>query len=425
MNYKEPATLFDTTALYLSNHTDVLQEAAPYLPEELHIQLGRLVLDKRIKASLVPLVIKEPQKYNSPKHQGVCALEGVPDTDQIISIACDGKIAFCHETNVPECVIKTPHLNPYSSCLQSKTNRFFVGSADGSITSWDYQKQTRIDDIAAHSAPVTSLALSAEQRYLISGSTNAAIKIWDTNTNKCITQLKGHAAAIRNAYFLAGEETAISAAYDGLIKMWDVNKEKEISSHKLTQDRISRMAILSDKAVACSHDTNKIALLDVRNKKTSHSFENGGDTIWALLAEQKGHHLVTGAWDGLIKVWDLRMLARAITIVAHADWVQSLSQLHGLKRIVSGSRDQTVKVWDISSIRALENMTLEKSISLVELLSQSKPATDEERLAFIRKHTHPSTQPSLLRSYGGQAERLLLSLTKGQDESPKLSTYVA
>ncbi len=59
-----------------------------------------------------------------------------------------------------------------------------------------------------------------------------------------------------------------------------------------------------------------------------------------------GKRIVTGSWDGTVKVWDADKGQELLSLKGHTDWVTSVAFSPDGKRIVSGSEDKTVKVWD-------------------------------------------------------------------------------
>src|SRR5271157_3016782 len=58
--------------------------------------------------------------------------------------------------------------------------------------------------------------------------------------------------------------------------------------------------------------------------------------------------VVSGSYDGTVKVWDLNSGQEERTLSGHSDWVDALA-LTGDGRVVTGSDDGTVKVWDLNS----------------------------------------------------------------------------
>ena len=85
-----------------------------------------------------------------------------------------------------------------------------------------YEKE-REDPLAKHTAPVTTVAFSADGTMLATGGGDDAIILWDTETWEEITTLRGHHARIGALAFTPdpGPPQILSASWDGTIRIWD------------------------------------------------------------------------------------------------------------------------------------------------------------------------------------------------------------
>jgi WD domain, G-beta repeat len=59
-----------------------------------------------------------------------------------------------------------------------------------------------------------------------------------------------------------------------------------------------------------------------------------------------GARIVSGSWDGTVRVWDAASGAEQLVLRGHEEPVSAAAFLPDGARIVSGSDDQTVRVWD-------------------------------------------------------------------------------
>jgi WD40 repeat protein len=69
-----------------------------------------------------------------------------------------------------------------------------------------------------------------------------------------------------------------------------------------------------------------------------------------------GTHIVSGSFDGTVRVWDASTGAVIRTLKGHTDRVQSVTFSPDGTRIVSGSGDDTVRVWDVSTGAIVHNI---------------------------------------------------------------------
>ena len=78
-------------------------------------------------------------------------------------------------------------------------------------------------------------------------------------------------------------------------------------------------------------------------------FGSGPINAVALTLDEK--QIVTGADDGLVRLWDRETLTCTKIMVGHQARVWSVAVTDDGKRIISGSSDRTVKVWDLVAAR--------------------------------------------------------------------------
>lgn len=102
------------------------------------------------------------------------------------------------------------HEKPVRSvCLDPDAHRVASGSDDGTIAVWSVRSGAKVDVLRGHGAGVTSLAWSADGRYLVSGSAEKTVRIWDAK------QLGAAAAlpvALRRSRSLVPPRDAAAAA---------------------------------------------------------------------------------------------------------------------------------------------------------------------------------------------------------------------
>lgn len=66
-----------------------------------------------------------------------------------------------------------------------RRSQVFTASADGSIKIWGTSQGECQATLLGHQCPVTTLALSADNQYLVSGSEDCTARVWDMETLEC------------------------------------------------------------------------------------------------------------------------------------------------------------------------------------------------------------------------------------------------
>ena len=125
-----------------------------------------------------------------------------------------------------------------------------------------------------HASKITSIAMTSDNRYIISGSLDKTIKIWDTQANVLINTLSGHTSSIMKVAISPDNKYIASGSRDKTVKLWDF--EKEIFTYPGQSYSADYVGFSPDgkyifSSGANDRDTN---IWDIEGKKLSASFKN-------------------------------------------------------------------------------------------------------------------------------------------------------
>jgi ribosomal RNA-processing protein 9 len=122
-------------------------------------------------------------------------------------------------------------------CLSSTENYIFSGSKDNSIVSWDTETGKKIrcfreawsrrecGQKQSHEGEVLSIAISTDERYLVSGCKDGLLRVYDVRTPESLVRtLSGHRGAITSLSFRKDSSALFSGSADRCVKHWDLNE---------------------------------------------------------------------------------------------------------------------------------------------------------------------------------------------------------
>ena len=121
-----------------------------------------------------------------------------------------------------------------------------------------------------------------------------------------------------------------------------------------TTNQNAKLALLKSKSLI--DITNKL-LANQASKDLVQNFENFrpsvsfGHTspVASIAITPDGKHIVSGAWDKTIKLWELNSGKELRSFEGHTRCVNSIAITPDGKHIVSGSADGTIKIWELQS----------------------------------------------------------------------------
>ena len=81
-----------------------------------------------------------------------------------------------------------------------------------------------------------------------------------------------------------------------------------------------------------------------------HSFKGHTAAVWVVAVTRDGQHIISGAYDGLVKVWSVASKSLVSTCICSSDVVRARGEVFAVaampdgQRILSGGSDKTVRV---------------------------------------------------------------------------------
>ncbi|KAL3235323.1 COMPASS component SWD3 [Nakaseomyces bracarensis] len=137
-----------------------------------------------------------------------------------------------------------------SLCYNSKGNLLFSSSMDESIKIWDVLNGSVMKTMSAHSEPVVSIDVSAnDSSILSSGSHDGLIRIFDTATGHCLKTLtydkdwqsETGVIPITQVKFSANTKYLLVKSYDGIVKIWNCISGEVVRTFKPAGDKYTSM----------------------------------------------------------------------------------------------------------------------------------------------------------------------------------------
>lgn len=212
-----------------------------------------------------------------------------------------------------------------------------AGGADMAVRCYDVETGKRAWNTKVHSDWVTSISFSFDGRFVASASRDMTVKIYEAKTgtlfatylghNRQIGQYKGQ-APIYSVQFFPNSLNACSAGGGRWFQIWDPIK---------TQQESGSAADMEERFAKQGH-----------TKYIEHGFKR---EVYGMAIQ--GDHLFAGSADGQIKEFDLIGMKEVRTYTGHTDYVFTLSVDGANHRLVSGAYNGEVKVWDTNTGQCL------------------------------------------------------------------------
>lgn len=188
----------------------------------------------------------------------------------------------------------------------------------------------------------------------------------DTYKMECIDVLQLHKEAVTCA--IRHGNRIISVGKDSTLKVYDTVLKKQIRSVILSSTPLSSCVMVDDNTVAVGSWDNEIYLYDVEYGRVVESFRAHDDSVSCLLWLEKERLLISGGWDGVVRVWgNVGRIGQALRgLKAEFDHDEKITSLTYRRRrheidVIAATGDGEVFIWDYTSRDLVNKISVHSS----------------------------------------------------------------
>lgn len=220
-----------------------------------------------------------------------------------------------------------------SATVNGDGTRVATGCADASVRLYDFGSGKSLWTSSVHSGWVTGVSFSGDKRFVLSASKDMTVKVHDIATGTLFTTYQGHNRQIgtysgQDAVYAVcspnNSPDACSAGGGKWIQVWNpVKTQAESGDAGDMEERFAKQG---------------------HARYIPHKFTQ---EVFALLLQ--GGQIFAGSGDGTIKQFDLASGNEVRTFAGHTDWVYSLAYCPATHRLISGAYNGEIRLWDTLS----------------------------------------------------------------------------
>ncbi|VDM29294.1 unnamed protein product [Toxocara canis] len=152
-----------------------------------------------------------------------------------------------------------------------------------------------------HKGQILALAISPQDRFLVSGGVDATIRVWNFASLELIKELTGHKNAITGLAFRLDSQQLFSCSRDRSVKAWDLDQMGYVDTMFGHVDGVTDIDVLSrERVLTCGGQDRTVRIWKVAEESqlvfNGFSFSVSIDCV-AFINDE---HFLSGSADGFV-----------------------------------------------------------------------------------------------------------------------------
>ena len=193
---------------------------------------------------------------------------------------------------------------------------------------------------------IFAAAFSPDGTKLACAGADRSITVVNPETGEQLVRIEDHADWVMDINWAPNGQRLVSASRDKTCKVFDATNGNPIVTFPAHGEPVYTAAVLSDSNQVVSGGADKRLKIwqagDAKDLRTIGGF--GGDVFRVRV--QAGDLLLTASGDGSIHQHKAADGAAVKKFAGHRDWVYTVAEHAGRKRLASGSYDGEVRIWN-------------------------------------------------------------------------------
>jgi WD40 repeat protein len=290
-----------------------------------------------------------------------CAFSPDKEGTRIVSSTADGNIAIWSSTGSKP---KQWHAHSKSTftCRFSQDGKtVFSCSEDGTLKRWDAETCELIMSYEGHRAPVWTFGLSKDGSRLVSGSEDGSVIVWDVATGQQLAKLTGHSDDVWGVAFYPDGKRVASASWDMALRIWDIAglktkaQDNAASAEPVSAESPAEGAagmVLScnfspdGRRIAAGLSNGNVRLWDRSTGSPAAHFEGHADYVLLCVFFPCREWLLTGGWDGSLKVFDYQAQQVKFALRGHRGQIKAGTFSRDGAHLASCSAEKII-IWNV------------------------------------------------------------------------------
>jgi WD40 repeat protein len=224
--------------------------------------------------------------------------------------------------------------------------RMLASSDMHSIRIWDIKSATQSKAFWAHHSWVYSVAVSPDDKKIVSVGNDSRMKVWDLESQTALWSSSRLSNLCESATFSPDGRTW-AAAVGSIIGIYESSTYRKVQQIRGHRGRIRSVAFSPDGTMLASGGYDGIITLwKIETGEAVFKLRGHSNRVWCVDFSPDGRVLASASWDCTVKLWDIHGGCEVSNLTGHTGPVYSVAFAPCGAKLASGGRDKTVILWE-------------------------------------------------------------------------------
>ncbi|KRY53819.1 NACHT and WD repeat domain-containing protein 1, partial [Trichinella britovi] len=277
----------------------------------------------------------------------VIYLKTITDGQFFLSCSVDATVMLWNWTQVScQKAFKAGKGKLTSACAARTRCYLLTGFSDGRICQHSIGETTeKLRTFNHHTAPVTAIALTSNDLYMLSGSADFTVTICCMLSGSPISQLSGLMAPVRTIAVTSNDTFALVSCEDESLKVFSICMNTHLLELQGHEGKICSLEIAKDdcRAFAGSSD-GKIYCFDLHTGQLMTTQTCHNSAVTCLKTSIDGHFLFSGSTDAF-NVWSI--YTDGVDLFQEPNYISVMAMSCDFKYGAYGNNSGKIILWDL------------------------------------------------------------------------------
>ena len=215
--------------------------------------------------------------------------------------------------------------------------------------------------------PLTSISIAPSGRLIACGTMSSDILLIDSKSGKPKRGIAGHEGAVTDLSFVGSTNSVLSCSWDQTTRLWNrKNIEESLILKHPSEVKSLTISLKLGKGASGSRD-GMVKVFPLRSLKTIRNLQAHNSDISGVAIIDEEQKLVTAAYDGVCRLWDLSSYDAEKTLIKQKNRIRSMAVSPDGTSVFLGLQSGKILMIDIGNTR--EKSELSGHTDIVSALS--------------------------------------------------------